>query len=61
MKSYWVKVIETREAYVSIEAENEAEAREEVLEMDEEAFHWESHGIDIESIDEEEADEEPSL
>jgi hypothetical protein len=60
MKSYWIKIIETREAYVTIEAENEAEAREEVLEMDSETFDWESHGIEIESIDEEEADEEPS-
>jgi hypothetical protein len=55
MKSYWIKVTETREAYVTIEAENEAEAREEISEMDSESFDWESHGSEIESIEEEEA------
>jgi hypothetical protein len=55
MKSNGIKVPETREAHVTIEAENEAEAREEISEMDSESFDWESHGIEIESIEEEEA------
>ena len=59
MKSYWIKVTETREAHVTIEAENEAEAREEISEMDSESFDWESHGIEIESIEEEEAGDTP--
>jgi hypothetical protein len=61
MKSYWIKVVETREAYVPLQAENETQAREDVFEMDPEAFDWESHGIEIESVDEEEPDNDPSL
>ena len=59
MKSYWIKVTETGEAYVTIKAENEAEAREEISEMDSESSDWESHGIDIESIEEGEAGDTP--
>lgn len=59
MKSYWVKLVETREAYITIEAENEAQAREEALQLDPEAQEWESHGIEIESIEEEELDDDP--
>jgi hypothetical protein len=59
MKSYWIKVTETREAYVTIEAENEAEGGEEISEMDPESFDWESHGIEIESIEEEESEDTP--
>jgi hypothetical protein len=59
MKSNWIKVPETREAYVTIEAEYEAEAREEISEMDSESFDWESHGIEIESIEEEESEDAP--
>jgi hypothetical protein len=59
MKSYWIKVTETGEAYVTIKAENEAEAGEEISGMDSESFNWESHGIEIESIEEEEAGDTP--
>jgi hypothetical protein len=59
MKSYWIKVTETGEAYVTIKAENEAEAGEEISGMDSESFDWESHGIEIESIEEEEAGDTP--
>jgi hypothetical protein len=57
VKSSWIKITETREAYVSLEAEHEAEARAGVFEMDAETFVWERDGIDIASIDEQEADE----
>jgi hypothetical protein len=60
MKNYWIKITQSREAYVSLEAENEAEARDAIFGMDEETFDWENHDLQIESIDEEEAEEEPS-
>jgi hypothetical protein len=50
MKSYWIKVTETREASVTIDAENEAEAREEISEMDSESFDWESHGLRLRAL-----------
>jgi hypothetical protein len=53
-----IKLTETREAYVTIEAESEEEAKEELSEMDSEDFTWESYGIEIDSI--EEVQEEPS-
>jgi hypothetical protein len=59
MKGYWIQVTVTREAYVTIKAENEAEAGEESSEMDSESFDWESHGIEIESIEEKEAGDTP--
>ena len=60
MKSYYMKLVETRETYITIEAETEAEAREEVDELEAETLNWESHGIEIESIDEEDIEENPS-
>jgi hypothetical protein len=54
MKSYWIKLTETREAYVTIETESEEEARAEVEHLDPESLTWESDGIEIESIEEEE-------
>jgi hypothetical protein len=60
MKRYSMKLVETRETYVTIEAETEAEARNEAAELDTETLAWTSLGIEIESIDEEDVEENPS-
>jgi hypothetical protein len=61
MKLYSIKVTQCRDAYLSIEAESEAEARDEVFGRDEETFDWENHDLKIESVDEQEPYDEPSL
>ena len=52
--------IHCRDAYLSVEAESEAEARDEVFGRDEETFDWENHDLKIESVDEQEPYDEPS-
>ena len=56
MKSFLIKITQQRDAYVTIEAENEADARDRVRDIDEETLEWEEHNYEIESVDEQEAD-----
>jgi hypothetical protein len=53
----YIKLVETREASITIEAEHEAEAREEVEDLGPESFPWKSEGIEMERIEETESDE----
>jgi hypothetical protein len=60
MKSFLIKITEMRDSLVTIEAETEAEARQEALGIDPEDLEWESHGIAIERKDVQEIDERRS-
>jgi len=60
MKSFLIQITERRDALVTIEAETEAEARQEALGIDPEELEWESHGIEIERVDLQEIDEQRS-
>jgi hypothetical protein len=60
MKSFLIKITERRDSLVTIEAETEAEARQEALGINPEELEWESRGIEIERVDLQEIDERRS-
>jgi len=60
MKSFLIKITERRDSLVTVEAETEAEARQEALKIDPEDLEWESRGIEIERVDLQAIDERRS-
>jgi hypothetical protein len=60
MNRFLIKITERRDSRVTIEAEAEAEARQEALGIDPEELEWESRGIESERVDLQASDERRS-